>query len=125
MSERHGTNATEPLIRGWVPSPDGRGTPDILVACLATVFLCTYSVLFLNIKPHKTRTAVVLYKAKWVFFTVFFPEVTVAIAAEQWRAARESVADFEKLRKQWEDIAESSRRAGKVCTSYDLVERPS
>ena len=113
------TNTTPHIIHGWVSSPNKRGSLDILQACLATVFLCTYSVLFLNIKEFKTRTAAIRYKTKWVLFTIFFPEVTTAMAAEQWRSARQSVAAFARLRNQWEkSAAEGGVQDGPVRQDY-------
>ncbi|KAM0176229.1 hypothetical protein ACHAPC_009290 [Botrytis cinerea] len=39
----------------------------------------------------------VLYKFRWQMFAVFFPEVLVALAAEQWISARQSVRTFKEL----------------------------
>ena len=114
IQQAHETNTTTHIIYGWVSSPKERGTIDILQSCVATVFLCTYSVLFLNIKERKTRTAAVLYKTKWVLFTIFFPEVTTAMAAEQWRSAKESVADFRRLKERWESILTGNGRDASV-----------
>ena len=114
IQQSNATNTTTHIVHGWVSSPNGRGTLDILRACLATVFLCTYTVLFLNIKEHTTRTKAVLYKTKWVVFTIFFPEVTTAMAAEQWRSARQSVEDFARLRKRLEETVENAGRAVSV-----------
>ena len=113
-------NMTAPIIHGWVSSPNGRGTIDVLKLCLATVFLCTYSVLFLNIKHCPTRFDLIIYKTKWVVFTIFFPELTTAIAAEQWRSARESVGEFSKLRERLEAQLNEAAQKPTVCDPHSV-----
>lgn len=85
-------------------SPDGRGTLDILWSCLITTFLCSWSTLFLNVPgSSSSRFHFLLYKLKWMAFTIFFPEMLTGLAAEQWRTARQSVEDFARLQKEWEE----------------------
>lgn len=95
-------NATTSIVYGWVSSPGTRGTIDIIQLCLATVVLCTYSALFLHIKHCPTRGDLIIYKTKWVALTIMFPEITCAIAAEQWRSARESVVKISEFRQRLE-----------------------
>lgn len=41
------------IVHGWVPEPQGRGTLSLLYSCLATILLCTWSVLHLQVpKRH-------------------------------------------------------------------------
>ena len=83
------------------------------------MFLCTYSVLFLNIREHKTQLAAILHKAKWVLFTIFFPEVTTLISAEQWRSARQSIVQFTRLKQQLGKEQEKPKPDGvPVCVSF-------
>ena len=101
---------TSKLARGWVSQPNGRGTLDILQSCLITIFLCSWSVLFLNISAEREgRLGFLANKARWMLFTIFFPEVLTGIAAEQWRSACQSVEDFSQLEKQWELALQSSQ----------------
>jgi hypothetical protein len=98
-------------INGWVDSPNGRGTFDIIQSSVATVFLCTYTVLFLNIHPgYRSRLAYFMHKTKWVIFTIFCAEFTLSIAAEQWRSAKQSVEDFTKLQKRLRQLIEQDRQ---------------
>jgi hypothetical protein len=90
-------NATAGLAHGFVQSPDGRGTIDILWSCLLTVFLCSWSVLFLNIPRKRGRGYVLRTKLKWVAFTIFLPEVLAAFAQQQWISASQSVSDFKQI----------------------------
>ena len=98
------------LAIGWIDQPNGRGTIDILQSCALTTFLCAWSVLFLNIAAEReTRWDFFKNKIRWMAFVMFFPEVLTAIAAEQWRSARQSVEDFAQLRKEWELALHSSK----------------
>ena len=87
------------LIRGWVATPNIRGTSDILYGSLATTWLCTWTCLCLNIPPSKSRQGwrSLLYKIRWQLFAIFFPEVLVAVAMEQWLSAHQSVKIFHRL----------------------------
>lgn len=86
------------FVCGWVSSPDTRGTISIVYSCLSTVWLCTWTCLCLNIPSSRcTGWRFVLYKFRWQLFAVFFPEVLVALAAEQWASAKQSVRAFSEL----------------------------
>jgi hypothetical protein len=87
-------NATTKLAHGWVSSPEGRGTIDILWSCVVTIFLCSWSVLFLNIPRKPGRRHFLVTKLSWVAFTIFLPEVLAAFAQQQWISAYQSVSDF-------------------------------
>lgn len=114
IQPRH-INTTTPVIHGWVSSPDMRGTIDIINLCVATVVLSTYSALFLHIKKCPTRLDLILYKSKWVIFTIFFPEVTTAMAGEQWGSARDSVIEMRKMRQKYEEEARTNPHV--VCNA--------
>ena len=113
LSIRANSTAAAPprLNRGWVSQPDSRGTLDILESCLITIFLCSWSVLFLNLPAKRGWRAALLEKVRWMLFTIFFPEVLTAIAAEQWRSACQSVEDFSRLERQWESGVLPSEKA--------------
>ena len=94
------------LIHGFVPSPEGRGTIEVLESCLVTIVLCSWSVLFLNVPAEKdSRFTRFRAQAWWMLFTILFPEMLTGIAAEQWRSASQSVEDFAELEKQWENTS--------------------
>ena len=85
------------LADGWVHQPNERGTLDIIQSCLLTVFLCSWSVLCLNVPSRSNkRWRFLRLKLNWMVFSIFFPEVVVAFAAEQWESACQSVDDFAK-----------------------------
>ncbi|KAI1745580.1 hypothetical protein F4680DRAFT_107899 [Xylaria scruposa] len=83
---------------GWVSGPNTRGTVDIIYSSLSTIWLCTWTCLCLNV-PDRNDSGwrFLLYKFRWQAFTIFFPEVLVATAAEQWISARQSVSAFKAL----------------------------
>ena len=87
------------IIRGWVSSPNNRGTGDILFSTFSTIWLCTWTSLCLHIPPDPSRHGyrALIYKFRWQLFAIFFPEVLVATAAEQWLSARQSVRTFSRL----------------------------
>lgn len=97
------SNSTSELKFGWIPQPDGRGTLNILQSSLLTILICSGSALCLNVpKEGESHVGFFVRKAKWMLFTIFFPEVLTGIAAEQWRSASQSVEDFANLTKRWE-----------------------
>jgi hypothetical protein len=82
------------MIHGWVSAPDNRGTIDVLWSCIITVFLCTWSVLSLNLSgSHGTRPSL-NNKLSWVAFAIFFPEILATFAQNQWLSARHSVSEM-------------------------------
>ncbi|KAK0611719.1 hypothetical protein B0T14DRAFT_334205 [Immersiella caudata] len=93
-----GDGAEEALLWGWQSAPDQRGTIDILWSCLATTFLCSWSCVCLNLPPpDSTPTQGLMQRIRWQLFTIFFPEVTVSLAAEQWESANQGVKKFRDL----------------------------
>lgn len=76
-------NETTPDPR-WVPNPDRRGTANILETCLFTIFLCTWTVLHLNVPAVGDGFAKRLVrKIKWMMITMMLPEWTFSIAMQE------------------------------------------
>lgn len=84
--------------QGWVDSPDFRGTWDILWLCLSTTFICTFTLLCLNI-PAPTDNSWILFRRRlmWMPLAVFAPEIVLTYAAGQWSRASHSVAVLREL----------------------------
>ena len=87
------TNATSSgRQEGWVSSPNGRGTFDIIWGSLLTIFLCTWTSLHLNIPSldekyfHRW-----LRKFRWMVQAVMAPEFIVGFATGQKVEAKRSV----------------------------------
>ena len=98
MPPTNSTSDLSSLAQGWIPQPKGRGTLNILWSCVITIFLCSWSVLCLNIpESGRGRWGFLKYKFRWQAFAIFFPEVVVSMAAEQWESANQSVQTFKTL----------------------------
>lgn len=82
--------------QGWTSEPDGRGTLSILWSCSFTMFLCSWSILFLNV-PSPNDTQFQVFRRKLYMTTLSFlgPEFIFQIALGQWVSARQSVREFE------------------------------
>ncbi|KAF7512835.1 hypothetical protein GJ744_011938 [Endocarpon pusillum] len=92
------TSTSSPhFVNGWVDGPNTRGTWDIVQTCVVTLILCSWSSLVLNIFSGKGRVAFAKDKLRWMLFTLFWPEVTLGVAYEQWESASQCVDDFAKL----------------------------
>src|SRR5437763_5321142 len=93
------TPTSEELTHGWVHQCNGRGTLDIIQSCIVTIFLCSWSVLCLNM-PEETATGRWTYlknKLQWMLFALVFPEVITGIGAEQWASAFQCLQDLAPL----------------------------
>ena len=89
------SNATDARL-GWVDSPNGRGTIDIIWGCILTVFLCVWTVLALNVPARNTSQLVfACTKMKWAVIALFGPEMLSAMAGAQWSIARRSTKLFQ------------------------------
>lgn len=76
---------------GWVQTPEGRGTLDILWSCFLVIFTCTWSALHINYSRRgEGYWAVVKRKCRWALLTVYAPEAVTLFAACQWSSARTS-----------------------------------
>ncbi|KAH8175533.1 hypothetical protein LIA77_03951 [Sarocladium implicatum] len=83
------------LINGWVREPDYRGTWQILWTCLVTTFLCTYTLLCLNVPANDDGWKTLLgRRLKWMGLAILGPEIVLTYAAGQWSRARHSVDAF-------------------------------
>jgi hypothetical protein len=96
--------SVDDLAHGWVHQCDGQGTLDIMQSCSITIFLCSWSVLCLNIPEEResSRLGYLKNKLQWMLFALVFPEVITAIGAEQWASALQCVEDLARLGyRQW------------------------
>lgn len=92
-------NTSDPLVlQGWTPSPNGRGSIDILWACVFTLFLCSWSVLCLNVPATCDGWwRITRRKCYWTFLGVIGPEFVLQSALGQWGSACDSVWQFRLL----------------------------
>ncbi|MCJ1274703.1 hypothetical protein MMC21_002501 [Puttea exsequens] len=82
-------------ISHWVSQPGFRGTWDILWTCLITIFICTYTLLCLNVPaPKDSLISLVRRRILWIFLAIVAPEVVLTYASGQWSRAQQSVEAF-------------------------------
>ncbi|KAL2060242.1 hypothetical protein VTL71DRAFT_9637 [Oculimacula yallundae] len=80
---------------GWTNAPDGRGTIDIIWGCLVTMFLCSWSLLCLQLPAKDDRPVDILWRRAWLTaLCALGPEFTLQLALGQWSSARQSCRDF-------------------------------
>lgn len=74
------SNITVEIVtpQGWVHSPSGRGTIDIIYSCLATIFLCVWSVLCITIR--ESTAPQILYKCKIALLCIIRPDFLLYLA---------------------------------------------
>ena len=92
-----GENNTQNLNpkQGWTAQPDGRGTLDIIWSCVITMFLCSWSILCMNMPgPKESRGQILWRKTSLTALGVLCPEIIFELALGQWLSARQSMIDF-------------------------------
>lgn len=70
---------------GWVSGSDVRGTRDIIWTSSVTIFICTFTVLCLNV-PAKNDSVMMIARRClfWMLLAVLAPEIVLSYAAGQW-----------------------------------------
>lgn len=83
------------FVRGWIHQPNTRGTIDIIETCLITIFLCTWTVLCLNV-PSKgePKTRIFFRRLRWMALAISGPEFVLGFAAGQYENAYSAVTAF-------------------------------
>jgi hypothetical protein len=87
--------STDSRHQGWTSGPNGRGTLDIIYSCGITMFLCSWSVLCLNV-PAPGESRFHLFRRRIYVTALAFlgPEFLFQIALGQFLSARNSVRQF-------------------------------
>lgn len=84
--------------QGWTAQPDGRGTLDVLYSCGLTMFLCSWSILCLNVPSKNENTFQILWrKTSLAALGILCPELIFEVAFGQWLSARQSVRDMNSI----------------------------
>ena len=77
------------VSHAWVDEPNGRGTWGLIQTCLVTLFLCIYTAIHLNIRPHQTRKESWLRRIRASIFASALPEYMFVCALSQWNLAKQ------------------------------------
>ena len=90
------TNQESPSKVGWTDQPNGRGTLDIIWTSIFTMFLCSWSVLYLNVSGPCDSTVDIFVRKLWnTLLCLLGPEFSMLTALGQWQSASESVIEFQ------------------------------
>jgi len=101
---------------GWQLDGNTRSSQDILWSSLATIFVCTWTVLHLNAPGFKDpERKILLRRIKWFITVILAPEIVIAMALNQFLESRRSVAAFAKYGRETE--IETSKRPSKTISS--------
>ena len=76
------------IIHGWVPEPHGRGTWSIVWSCLVTIFICTWSVLHLDVPKRHGWWYLFYRKVGWMLLAALAPEYNLFMAVDNFFQAR-------------------------------------
>lgn len=77
------------ISNAWVDEPNGRGTWGLIQTCLVTLFLCVYTAIHLNIRPHQTKTKSWLRRIGASLLASAAPEYMFICALSQWNLAKQ------------------------------------
>jgi hypothetical protein len=92
------TDSSSIPTQGWTPSPNGRGTIDIIWSCALTIFLCSWTALCLNIPPSDWSLLKYTHQKNLIACEgILGPEFVVQTALGQWVSACRSVKEFCQL----------------------------
>ena len=85
------------VIHGWVREPDGRGTWSIIWSSLATISLCTWSVLHMSIPKYHGRWKLVLRRCKYLSIALLAPELILFLSLQDYVNARSAFLDLQHI----------------------------
>ena len=89
----HANNGTSiaQKIEKWVADEDDRSTSQIFFSCLFTLFVCTWTVLHLNVpKAGEGELQILVRKVKWMVIAFIGPEFVFGHALAEFTAAWKS-----------------------------------
>ena len=91
------------ITQGWTSSPNGRGTIDIIWSSAFTIFLCSWSILCVNVPARDESFWRTSQRKVWLAgMCGLGPEFLLFLAIGQWESARQSFDAFHRLdHSQW------------------------
>jgi hypothetical protein len=108
MGLYHSVCTLPPAGTAAVASASIRGTFDILWTCFSILFLCTWSILYLNVplqsrpqswKQESWRSLYSVWsKGKWMVFNILDPEWPLAKAWSEYRSVSSFSPKFDQFR---------------------------
>ena len=105
--------------QGWTSQPEGRGTLDIIWSCTLTMFLCSWSILCLNVPgPKESKRLVLWRKTAMTVLGFLCPEIVFEIAFGQWLSARRSVKDMSSASLENQSVDHTMQTFGQVGSVF-------
>ena len=95
--------ANDDLVHGWVSTDCGRGTSDILWSCLATIFLCVWTVIHLPVPYYREQRSLPLRQRLvrsgigTALISVIAPEFLAITAVREMAAAWVGKREIKRL----------------------------
>lgn len=84
-------------LDGWHNGDNDRSSWTILWSCMATIFVCTWTVLHLNVPPRGTSEHQnLLRKLRWLVITAVAPEIITSYAFGEYLHARHLLAELQR-----------------------------
>lgn len=84
------------LLHGWQSEPNGRGTWSILWGCIATIIICTWSTLHLDVPSHHGALYLFLRRVVWMVVAATAPELILLLSAENFFKAQDELTHLTK-----------------------------
>jgi hypothetical protein len=83
---------------GWRPSPNERGTIDLVWSCLLVIFTAVRTVIYLNLPAKNDGLRTILVRQmRWIIFAILAPDMITSYSAAQWASAKRSVLQMLSL----------------------------
>jgi hypothetical protein len=88
---------------GWRPSPNERGTIDLIWSCLLVIFTAVWTVIHLNLPAKNDGLRTVLVRQmRWIIFAILAPDMVTLYSGAHWVSAKRSVLQMLSLgHKNW------------------------
>lgn len=86
----------ESLHYGWQPEPQGRGTWSILWGCIATILICTWSALHLDVPRRNGILYSLFRKFRWMVVAAMAPEYILLLSAYNFFNSRDVLRHLTK-----------------------------
>jgi hypothetical protein len=104
---------------GFVREDNQRDTISLLLSCFATLGLCIYSAVHLNIPRKGDRTFQILMREfRWCVIGLFAPELILYAAWRQLASARQICVEVNKAKDARIEVADDN-----VCSQFYFDER--
>ena len=116
--------STGPSAPAWVEGPSGRGTYEILQSCIATLLLCGFTAVAINVHPTDSKLRHFLRRAWWMVVTIIAPEYVLWCAFDQFWTAKELRDEINRLGQRTAngDVA-SSQVSQQRCRCYWITSK--